>query len=382
MSARDTPMFLARGLVSLAGGLIGYGLAALLLTRDLLTGPNNLLYLTLLGFLLAYLVGGSSARRLAKAGQRWRDTLSQTPPEAVLAAGTGATVALLVTVLLNNLLANVPGFTWYWSLLIALVLVMASGWFFVANRKLFAFTRGATTPLMLRATNTIHDKLIDTSAIIDGRVVDVVEANFVEGALLIPHFVLSELQHIADSDDPLRRQRGRRGLEVLDRLAQLQGSRTEIIHDDPGGSVPVDEKLVRVCQERGADLITTDYNLSRVAALQGVRVLNLHQLANSVKAMYLPGERLSLGIVRPGREAGQGLAYLEDGTMVVVEDAAELVGLTVVAVVTSSLQTNMGRMIFARPEASAGMPTDAGARRTGGADKQVVAGVSDGDRDA
>lgn len=382
MSPRDTPMFLARGLVSLAGGLIGYGLAALLLTRDLLTGPNNLLYLTLLGFLLAYLVGGSSARRLATASQRWLTKLAQTPPEAVLAAGTGATVALLVTVLLNNLLANVPGFTWYWSLLIALVLVMASGWFFVANRKLFAFTRGAALPMMLRAPGTTHDKLIDTSAIIDGRVVDVVEANFVEGALLVPHFVLSELQHIADSDDPLRRQRGRRGLEVLDRLAQVQGNRTEIIHDEPGNSMPVDEKLVRVCQERGADLITTDYNLSRVAALQGVRVLNLHQLANSVKAMFLPGERLSLSIVRTGREAGQGLAYLEDGTMVVVEDAAELVGLTVVAVVTSSLQTNMGRMIFARPEGGAGMPTGPGTPRTDAGGKHVAASVSDGDHDA
>ena len=127
-------------------------------------------------------------------------------------------------------------------------------------------------------------------------------------------------------------------------------------YDDPDGAAAVDEKLVRVCQARGADLVTTDYNLSRVAALQGVRVLNLHQLANSVKATFLPGEKLSLSIVRPGREQGQGLAYLEDGTMVVVEDAAELVGRTVGVMVTSSLQTNMGRMIFARPQDAAEEP--------------------------
>jgi uncharacterized protein YacL len=347
----NTTTFLARAVFSLVGGLAGYGLAVLLLDRGLLTGPNNLLYLTLLGLLSAYLAGGALASRVAHVWERFVSRASKTPPEAVLAAGTGATVALLVTVLLNNLLANVPGFTWYWSLLIAIVLVIASSSFFVINRHLFTFNRpqapAAPRPGMLR------DKVIDTSAIIDGRIADVADANFIDGTLLVPNFVLSELQRIADSDDPLRRQRGRRGLEVLDRIAKEHNVPTEVVHDDPDNATQVDEKLVRVCQARGADLVTTDYNLSRVAALQGVRVLNLHQLANSVKATFLPGEKLSLNIVRPGREQGQGLAYLEDGTMVVVEDAGELVGRTVEVVVTSSLQTNMGRMIFARPEAAA-----------------------------
>jgi len=340
--------FLARAVFSLVGALAGYALAALLLDRGLLTGPNNLLYLTLLGLLAAYLLGGALAQRTARLWERAVQRASRTPPEAVLAAGSGATVALLITVLLNNLLANVPGFTWYWSLLIAVVLVGASSTFFVANRQLFAFNRTVAHPGP-RAGGS-RDKVIDTSAIIDGRIADVADANFLDGSLLIPNFVLSELQRIADSDDPLRRQRGRRGLEVLDRIAKEQTVPTQVVHDDPAGNIPVDEKLVRVCQARGADLITTDYNLSRVAALQNVRVLNLHQLANAVKATFLPGEKLSLSIVRPGREQGQGLAYLEDGTMVVVEDAGELVGQTVDVVVTSSLQTNMGRMIFARPD--------------------------------
>ncbi|MEJ2665907.1 MAG: TRAM domain-containing protein [Deinococcales bacterium] len=350
----STAAFLVRAQLCLAGGLAGYALAALLLERGLLTGPNNLLYLTLLGVLSAYLLGGALARRSARLWRRFVDRASTVPPESVLAAGLGATVALLITVLLNNLLGTVPGFTWYWSLLIAVVLVGASSSFFVANRQLFSFSRSPAT--VTPRVGRTGDKVIDTSAIIDGRIADVADANFLDGALLVPNFVLSELQRIADSDDPLRRQRGRRGLEVLDRIAKEKSVPTEVIHDDPAGSMPVDEKLVRVCQARAADLITTDYNLSRVAGLQGVRVLNLHQLANAVKATFLPGERLSLNIVRPGREQGQGLAYLEDGTMVVVEDAGELVGQTVEVAVTSSLQTNMGRMIFARPEARVETP--------------------------
>ena len=340
---------IVRGAMTLAGGLIGYALALYLIDRGILAGPNNLLYFTILGVLLAYLMSGAPARRGGRLWERSLDRLSRIPPEAVLAAGAGAALGLLLTVLLNNVLADVPGFTWYWSQLIALLLVLGSAGFFVANRRMLPFLRAVDGTVDVADTQ-VRDKVIDTSAIIDGRIVDVAEANFLEGTLVVPHFVLTELQRIADADDPLRRQRGRRGLEVLDRLVENEHVRTEVVHDDPQPGVPVDDKLVRLCLQRGADLISTDYNLSRVAALQGVRVLNVHQLASAVKVTYMPGERLSLVIVKPGREAGQGLAYLDDGTMVVVEDAAEMVGRTVVAVVTSSLQTNMGRMIFARPD--------------------------------
>lgn len=342
-------VFAARALLILAGGVLGAWLGGWLLARGVLVGPNNLAYLTVLGVLFGMLVGvrqGPVAGRwAARAWQR----AAGVPPEAVLAAGTGATVGLLVTVLLNNVLAVVPGFSWFWSLVIAVVLVTASAWFFAVNRGLFRGIGGAPTepgapPVPDRGT----PKVVDTSAIIDGRLADVAEANFVDGRLLVPQFVLAELQRIADMDDPLKRRRGRRGLEMLDRLIGQARVPAEVVHDDPDAPT-VDDKLVRLCLALGADLVTTDYNLHRVAALQGVRVLNLHQLANVVKAPYLPGERLSLTISREGREAGQGLAYLEDGTMVVVEDAAQLVGRTVDAVVTSSLQTQMGRMIFAKP---------------------------------
>lgn len=341
---------LARGLLSLAGGLLGYLAAQLLISRSLLSGPNNLLYLTIVGVLVGYLVSGRVARRFGRFWTRAVDRLTHLPPDGVLAAFAGATLGLLVTVLLNNVLAAMPGFTWYWSQLIAAILVLGLGGFFVANRKLIPFLRPTPADSANRRVAPVTDKVIDTSAIIDGRLGAVVESNFLEGKLILPHYVLTELQRIADSDDQLRRQRGRRGLEVLDKLVESERIVTEVAHVE-NGKGPVDDRLVQLCLERGASLVTTDYNLSRVAALQGVKVLNLHQLANAVKASYLPGEKLALGIVRQGREAGQGLAYLEDGTMVVVEGAGDAVGETLEVVVTSSLQTNMGRMIFAKPEA-------------------------------
>ncbi|UCH27853.1 MAG: hypothetical protein JSV66_09495 [Trueperaceae bacterium] len=342
---------IARILLSATAGTGGFLLASYLVARALLSGPNNFLYLTLVGSLVGYLISPPLARKLDSAWKKLLGIVIQVAPETILAAGTGATVALVLTVLLNNVLATVPGFTWYWSLLIAFSLTSASSWFFVSNQDLFRFSRSQTVRSEEQHPDvtTGAGRIIDTSAIIDGRLVDIIEANFLDGLIIIPNFVLIELQKIADSEDPLRRRRGRRGLEMLDKLVQHHTSQTELIQDDPEEVKTVDEKLIKLCQSRGADLITTDYNLNRVAALQGVRVLNVNQLANAIKAMYLPGEHLSLHIVRKGREPGQGLAYLEDGTMVVIEDASEHVGKTVDTIVTSNLQTNMGRMIFAKP---------------------------------
>ena len=348
-----TPAYtLAKGVLSLVGGIIGYNVAIYLLEREMLNAPINLFYLTTLGVLLFYLLSSPLARRFESLWQHMARRAAQIPPQSVLAAGIGVTVALVITVLLNTLLEAVPGFTWYWSLLITLILVSASSWFFVKNHKHFAVFNplaGRTTATAI-TDNVKRLKIIDTSAIIDGRITEIVEANFIDGQLLIPRFVLNELQNIADSSDPLRRNRGRRGLEILDRLVEQERVTVKVITDDIPDVDEVDEKLIRLCLSKQAALITTDYNLNRVATLQNVRVLNVHQLANVMRAMFLPGERLSLHITKEGREPGQGLAYLDDGTMVVVEDSEDLVGKTVDVVVTSNLQTNMGRMIFARPQ--------------------------------
>jgi len=339
---------LVRAALAAGLGAVGAIVASRLLASGVLTGPNNVLYLALLGLLLGWLIGARPAKWIDARVSRIAERLGSAPPEAVLAALTGATVALVLTVLLNNVLASVPGFTWYWSLLIAGLLMISTTAFFVANRRVLPFT---TEQADDAGETAGRPKLLDTSAIIDGRLVDVAKANFLEGRLLVPDFVLGELQRIADDADALRRKRGRRGLETLERLAEQPSVETEIVRDAVPEASAVDDKLVLLARRRGADLVTTDFNLHQVAKLQGVRVLNLNQLASAVKATYLPGETLSLSVVRPGREAGQGLAYLDDGTMVVIEDAADLVGENVEATVTSSLQTNVGRMIFARLDA-------------------------------
>lgn len=341
---------LARALLSVLGAALGYGAAQFLLQREVLSGTLNLVYLTLLGLLIGLLVSPPLARRWDALWQRLARVTGAVPPQAVLAAIVGSTVALVITVLLNTLLSDVPGFTWYWSLLLTLVLVTASASFFVKNRQLFGlFSAGlaAQAPDALRPALV---KILDTSAIIDGRIAEVAEANFIDGKLLIPRFVLHELQAIADSSDPLRRNRGRRGLEVLDQLINQSKVAVEVVAGDVPDATKVDDKLIRLCQQRQAALVTTDYNLNRVAVLQDVKVLNVNQLAGALRPMFLPGERLSLYIVKEGREAGQGLAYLDDGTMVVIDGAQERVGETIDVIVTSNLQTNMGRMIFARPE--------------------------------
>lgn len=192
--------------------------------------------------------------------------------------------------------------------------------------------------------------LVDTSVIIDGRIADIANTGFLVGELLIPRFVLDELQHIADSADGIRRQRGRRGMEIL---ADLQESNTipvRISDIDVEGTREVDSKLVILARQLSCPILTNDYNLNRVAEIQGVPVLNINELANSVKAVLLPGEYVEVKIIQEGKERGQGVGYLSDGTMVVVEDGKDHMNEDINSIVTKVLQTAAGRMIFARPD--------------------------------
>jgi uncharacterized protein YacL len=189
-------------------------------------------------------------------------------------------------------------------------------------------------------------KILDTSVIIDGRVADICETDFLEGPLVIPQFILQELQHIADSADSLKRARGRRGLDILNRMQKGDTVEVKVVDDDYPDIKEVDAKLIALAREMNAKIVTNDFNLNKVAQLQGVPVLNINQLANALKPMVLPGEVLHLQIMREGKEQGQGVAYLDDGTMVVVENASRHLGEEVEASVTSILQTTAGRMIF------------------------------------
>ncbi len=194
-------------------------------------------------------------------------------------------------------------------------------------------------------------KLLDTSVIIDGRIADICETGFLEGTLLIPVFVLEELQHIADSSDVLKRTKGRRGLDILQRIRTHSGKLSvEVTNVDFEDISEVDSKLVRLAQQVNGKIVTNDFNLNKVAQLRGVEVLNINELSNAVKPVVIPGEVMQVTVVKDGKEQGQGVAYLDDGTMIVVENGRRHLNSTIRVEVTSALQTAAGRMIFAKPK--------------------------------
>jgi uncharacterized protein YacL len=201
-----------------------------------------------------------------------------------------------------------------------------------------------------REVKGVRPCVLDTSVIIDGRIADVAETNVIDGKLIIPKFVITELQSIADSSDRLRRGRGRRGLDILNRLRTTRAQDIEIYDQELAefGDQPVDMKLVVLAKHLQGKLITNDYNLNKVAKLQGVPVINFNDLSNALKPVFLPGEHIDVRVVKAGEEAGQGVGYLEDGTMVVIENGREHIGETVNIAVTSVLQTSAGRMVFGK----------------------------------
>ncbi|MDP5276855.1 PIN/TRAM domain-containing protein [Chengkuizengella axinellae] len=193
-------------------------------------------------------------------------------------------------------------------------------------------------------------KILDTSVIIDGRIADICKTGFVEGILVIPEFVLEELQHIADSSDLLKRNRGRRGLDILNKIQKELDVKVLIYEGDFDEISEVDSKLVKLAKVLMGKVVTNDYNLNKVCELQGVSVLNINDLANAVKPVVLPGEEMLVQVIKDGKENGQGVAYLDDGTMIVVEGGSDFIGTNIEVLVTSVLQTSAGRMIFAKPK--------------------------------
>jgi uncharacterized protein YacL len=194
----------------------------------------------------------------------------------------------------------------------------------------------------------LKTKLLDTSVIIDGRIADLCETGFIEGTLIVPHFILQELQHISDSSDGLKRARGRRGLDILNVLQKMTNVQVKLVEDDFPHVKEVDTKLIELGKQMNGKVLTNDFNLNKVAGIQGVEVLNINDLCNALKPVVLPGETIRVFVLKEGKESGQGVAYLDDGTMVVVDHAKASIGKTVDVIVTSVLQTSAGRMIFTR----------------------------------
>jgi uncharacterized protein YacL len=242
------------------------------------------------------------------------------------------------------------------SVLILTILFLCSSLFmFMAYTKtkelteLFFNSNQCAEPKKISAGKDLL-KILDTSAIIDGRIADLCKTGFLEGVLIIPHFILNELQKIADSSDPLRRNRGRRGLDILNKIQKENQVSVRIFDLDYEDLAEVDTKLLRLARELEAKVVTNDFNLNKVAELYGVEVLNINDLSNAIKPVVLPGEEMMVHVLRDGKEYGQGIGYLEDGTMIVVEGGKNFIGLNTEIIVTSVLQTSAGRMIFAKPK--------------------------------
>lgn len=283
----------------------------------------------------------------------FRSRLAQISAQKMISGIIGLVVGLIVAALVASPLSLLPEpFGQILPFLGALifgyigvaVFVMRQNDIFGILRNRFSFTTDDS------GGRSERNVLLDTSVIIDGRVADIARTGFITGSMLVPSFVLNEIQHIADSSESLRRQRGRRGLDILNRLQKDTTIPFRITDIDVEGVREVDDKLVILAKQLRCPILTNDYNLNRVAELQGVTVLNINELANAVKAVYIPGETMEVQVIQEGKESGQGVGYLDDGTMVVIEDGKNYIEQLIPVVVTKVLQTAAGRMIFARPE--------------------------------
>jgi uncharacterized protein YacL len=298
-------------------------------------------------FAVGWMVGGLVGKALQRASKRLERAVQTRSAGELTMAAIGLLVGLLVSALLYFPVHTLPYIgTW---LLLPLFMILGYTFALVAAKK----HRGILRLVGIHAVDPSADgaaveytTLVDTSAIIDGRIADIVRTGFLAGELVVPEFVLKELQQVADSADPLKRNRGRRGLEVVQ---DLRGTARVTTPDVDFPEVPeVDGKLLKLAKQRSMRILTTDYNLNRVARIQDVDILNVNELANALKPAVLPGERFDVRVIREGKEQDQGVGYLDDGTMVVVEGGRKLIGESISVQVTSVLQSPSGKMIFSR----------------------------------
>ena len=298
---------------------------------------------TLLGLLLARLASTPAFRKLVQAGDRLKEML----PNEKVATFSGVLVGLLLTIMLRSAF---PIMGVWVTVVVGGVLVylgIVATWSMKDELRLF-LPGSAALPPDGKEVPPEQCKILDTNVIIDGRVADICRTGFIEGPIYVPGFVLDELQHIADSADSLKRARGRRGLDILNQMrTELDMMVRTYDNTDPGDRDEVDAKLVKLAKKLNGKIVTNDYNLNKVAELQGVPVLNINELANAVKPIVLPGEEMLVTIIKEGKEQNQGVAYLEDGTMIVVEGGRRRIGETLPVVTSSVLQTVAGKMIFA-----------------------------------
>ncbi|MCX7951523.1 MAG: PIN/TRAM domain-containing protein [Clostridiales bacterium] len=363
-----------RWLLTIIGLILGYVVTAAVLKIDYVKhlfsiNPTSItaiiVYIigTLLIGILFYLIAPFIISLVWKATELLENALQKLPTNDIIIGAMGLIIGLLIAYLLMNPVVSFMKGTN--SLLAAIGIVVAIllevifgtlGINLALKKKedlynIFTFMKKFTKDKKQKGDikqSSSQPKILDTSVIIDGRILDILKTGFVEGTIVIPQFVLEELRHIADSSDNLKRARGRRGLDILNEIQKELPVTVEICERDFPNVAEVDSKLLKLAEVLGGKVITNDFNLNKVAEFQGVPVLNINELANAVKPVVIPGEEMNIHIVKDGKESGQGVAYLDDGTMIVVEGGKKYVGEVVDVIVTSVLQTAAGRMIFAK----------------------------------
>jgi len=304
--------------------------------------------------ILFFLISKPLVNLIFKSAGRADKQIAKLPANVVLPAVIGLILGLVVAVLISSLVSGILTnmLSWLGSI-INVIIYIACGYLgiliFIRHKPGFLepgfFRRNKDND---KNDESARPKLLDTSVIIDGRIFDICQTGIIEGALIIPEFVLDELRHIADSSDDLKRNRGRRGLDVLKRIQTELDLPVKIVHAEVDEAADVDSKLLYLAKDMNGIVVTNDYNLNKVAAVKSVRVFNINELANAVKPVVLPGEEMNVTIVKDGKEQGQGIAYLDDGTMIVVEGGKKEQNKPIEVIVTSVLQTAAGRMIFAK----------------------------------
>ncbi|MDO8885980.1 TRAM domain-containing protein [Candidatus Oleimmundimicrobium sp.] len=316
-------------------------------------GPSffGIILYIIIGAGIGYFIGGVVGIQTAK-GLNWMEqTIQKVPLLDIIVGVAGLIVGLILATLVSLPLWKIPVFGPYLAMLIFVILGYLGTWLGLRKKE------DISSNFKFLSQSKIHGKkfiplkkILDTSVIIDGRIVDICRTGFISGELIVPAFVLKELQAIADSEDSLKRSKGRRGLDVLHELREEPNVKVKIVEKDYPKISNVDAKLVQMGKDMGLPLVTNDFNLNKVAGLYNVVVLNINELANALKPVVLPGEEINIYVIKKGKEVGQGIGYLNDGTMVVIEGGNVNIGQEIKVLVTSALQTSAGRMIFAKPK--------------------------------
>lgn len=358
-----------RVIFTLCGGVLGYGISLLILqllriskwshTIELSSVQQGIVCLVciLLFAIIFYSLAPFISERGEKVAKNIESDLQKVSTSEVITGTAGLVIGLVIAFLVSQLWSGLNDM-FHIGFILSVFTYLFLGYLCMSiatkkGKEIWSlFGKKGSTGKKSKNQNNATPKILDTSVIIDGRIADIMKTGFIEGKIVIPEFVLVELRHIADSSDSLKRNRGRRGLDILNRIQEEYG--IEIYNPGPEKSLDeipeVDVKLLKLAQIMNGKVVTNDFNLNKVATIKGVEVLNINELANTLKPVVLPGEEMVLFLVKEGKENNQAVAYLDDGTMIVVEDGKRYIGQTIKAMVTSVLQTSAGRMIFAKPK--------------------------------